>query len=147
MFIWKTIYNYLNEVKNKKSIYYDYNNINTKIDFLFNKISNIFENIVYIMPYINILLTNNIYKPYNLKLDYSNLHGYENFLQLLVEDYENISFPIRDERKFIWEQLQLFYCTPQEYKEQIIKKLDFENIDFNLNKNSYNIYLIYLIYI
>lgn len=147
MFIWKTIYNYLNEVKNKKSIYYDYNNINTKIDFLFNKISNIFENIVYIMPYVNILLTNNIYKPYNLKLDYSNLHGYENFLQLLVEDYENISFPIRDERKFIWEQLQLFYCTPQEYKEQIIKKLDFENIDFNLNKNSYNIYLIYLIYI
>lgn len=40
-----------------------------------------------------------------------------------------------------------FYCTPQEYKGQIIKKLDFENIDFNLNKNSYNIYLIYLIYI
>ena len=148
MLVYEFIYDQLNQLK-QKEISYDPTKITTAINFILNTLSRNIDDIVSTLPYMNILLTNSIYNPFNLKGDGKILEGYHNLLYLIIDDFQDIFFPVRDERKKLWEQYKLYEVLKnQNYNNQnIYDNLKLKNLNFEENESTLNIYLIYLLYI
>ena len=141
---WKMIYNIFSYIKTQEKIYYNQNTVAEYINTLFNYITNISDDVKLIIKYLSIFISNEMYNPFYLKGDNRTIDGFNNLLYLIINDYDNVEFPVRDARKVMWEQFQNVNLLSDTQKEQLNNILELDNIDFN-NKN--NIYLIYLIYV
>ena len=149
MFVYNFIYDKLNQLKNTEQKEYNNQELADNLNFLLNLLDKNFDNIVFIFKYINILLTNSIYDPYNLKGNNSIIDGYNNLLYLVINDISSVSIPVRDERQKLWNQYLLSLMdVDKDIKDNMYQLLQLDkNIFNNNNLPDLNIYLIYILYI
>ena len=149
------IFNLLNKIKNTP-IKYNQTNIENILHQIINVLQQIDVDIYNPIFYLNLLFGNNIFKIYYCKDDINTEYNYNSLVDILLQALDNppleVFFPIRDSRKKLWEQYEMFKTLKSRncdkaYMKKVFDTLGLKFIDFDEYNDSIYIYLIYLLYV
>lgn len=138
--------------------YPDYNEqvLSEHIDYILGEFQRIHPDVRRGMGALCTLMCSTIYDPY-FGIDVIGVYdSYDSFIDILLEDRDNtfpfVNFTIRDNRRLLWEQYQMFINLKNrgysnEYIKQIFESVNIKYIDFGNYVESLNLYLIYITYI
>ena len=155
---WKLIYDFLlSIISSNATPNYDEEQIGNYLNIFIDKLLQINTDPYIALQALNILLCNTIYNPFSAMDVIEVYDNYHNILDFLIENennyFPNISIPIRDNRKILFEQYRMFIDLinrnySKDYIKNINNKLNITYIDFLPEyNNSINIFLIYILYI
>lgn len=150
----KKIFNIFKQIKNKQ-IEFNNEELEQKIHELLTDMHNNDLNIYEVLYFLNLIFGNDIYEPCYCKDNLSTRYNYNSFIDILLlakDKNIKVSFPIRDSRKLLWEQYQMFLNLKERncsntYIQQVFKSLNIEYINFDQYEDTIYVFLIYLLYV